>query len=321
MVPKENFRADPAAVRLKVFISYSRRDMEFADRLVAALEARGQEVIIDRRDLPLLEQWQLELQGFIRNADAVVFILSPASVGSKWCNWEVEEVTSLSKRLAPVVAAPIFDDLRPPEAIARLNWVFFTPPHAFEEQADKLVKALNTDFGWVKEHTRLGELACRWNERKRPSRLLLKRSEIGEAERWAVARPREAPASTDLHVAFVQASRRWANRQQRIWIAGSAAVAAMALTLAGFAYWEREIAVKNEVRAIGGEQLAKDNERRALQQRDQALTTESRLLADLARQELASGEPVKAELLALAGLPDAQSQLASPRSGDRTRCL
>jgi len=72
------------APKTKVFISYSRKDIAFADRLVAALEARGIEVKIDRRDLPLLEEWQRELLGFIQRADAVVLIVSPNSIGSKW---------------------------------------------------------------------------------------------------------------------------------------------------------------------------------------------------------------------------------------------
>jgi TIR domain len=41
--------ADPGAgEKLKVFVSYSRKDMAFADRLEAALKARGVEVLIDR---------------------------------------------------------------------------------------------------------------------------------------------------------------------------------------------------------------------------------------------------------------------------------
>src|SRR5258705_10962655 len=90
-----------AAQKLRVFISYSRRDMAFADRLVAALESHDIEVIIDRRDLPLLEEWQNELIGFIRKADAIVYLLSPSSINSKWCRWEVEQVAALNKRLAP----------------------------------------------------------------------------------------------------------------------------------------------------------------------------------------------------------------------------
>jgi TIR domain len=39
--------------KLSVFVSYSRKDMAAADRLVEALEANGFAVSIDRRDLPL----------------------------------------------------------------------------------------------------------------------------------------------------------------------------------------------------------------------------------------------------------------------------
>jgi hypothetical protein len=43
--------------RAKVFISYGRRDMEFADRLEAALKARGFEPLIDRTDIYAFEHW------------------------------------------------------------------------------------------------------------------------------------------------------------------------------------------------------------------------------------------------------------------------
>jgi tetratricopeptide (TPR) repeat protein len=237
------------AQKLKVFISYSRRDMGFADRLVTALESRDIEVIIDRRDLPLLEEWQNELIGFIRKADAVVCLLSPSSINSKWCKWEVEQVAALNKRLAPIVAEALPADANLPEIINRINFLFFTPPNDFEEQAGRLAKALGTDISWVKEHTRLGELARRWDERNRPGRLLLPSGEIEDAERWAITRPREAPRPTELHAAFVQASRRAATSRQRWWIGGSALVAAVAIGLASAAVVERNAAVLQRDRA------------------------------------------------------------------------
>src|SRR5580704_7733085 len=88
--------------RLKVFISYSRKDVAFAQKIVAALEARGVAPKIDTRDLPKLEDWRRELLGFVREADAVVFIVSSHSTTSAVCAWEVEQVASLNKRLAPV---------------------------------------------------------------------------------------------------------------------------------------------------------------------------------------------------------------------------
>ena len=37
--------------KTRVFISYSRKDMAFADRLEAALAVRGFEVLIDRQEI------------------------------------------------------------------------------------------------------------------------------------------------------------------------------------------------------------------------------------------------------------------------------
>jgi hypothetical protein len=68
--------------QLNVFVSYSRKDINFAQKVVAALEARGLTPKIDTRDLPKLEDWLRELLGFIRDADAVVFVVSPNSISS-----------------------------------------------------------------------------------------------------------------------------------------------------------------------------------------------------------------------------------------------
>jgi hypothetical protein len=66
----------------RVFISYARADMTFVVRLVDALEARGCEVVIDRRNPPMVEAWQGELVDFIRSVDTVVFVVSPRAIAS-----------------------------------------------------------------------------------------------------------------------------------------------------------------------------------------------------------------------------------------------
>jgi hypothetical protein len=88
-------RADRDDTKLKVFISYSRKDADFAQQLLLALETRGLAPKIDTQDLPKLEDWKRELLGFIHEADAVVFIVSPHSIASPVCGWEVEQVIEL----------------------------------------------------------------------------------------------------------------------------------------------------------------------------------------------------------------------------------
>jgi len=106
----------------------------------------------------------IELLGFIRVADAVIFIISSASISSPVCSWEMEQVVKLNKRLAPIVRERVADD-RIPEVIAKINYLFFDQSDDFESQCNELVRALQTDLIWLKEHTRLGELARRWEER------------------------------------------------------------------------------------------------------------------------------------------------------------
>src|SRR5215470_5880874 len=84
--------------KLRVFISYSRDDLKFADQLDDALNACGFECLIDRHGISGGEEWKRRLGNLIREADTVVFVLSPTSARSEICDWEVEEATRLGKR-------------------------------------------------------------------------------------------------------------------------------------------------------------------------------------------------------------------------------
>src|SRR6478672_4689286 len=74
---------DAGAEKLKVFISYSRRDAaEFADELVAGLEVAGFAPFLDRHDIAAGEDWEARLGGLIAQSDTVVFVVSPEAVKS-----------------------------------------------------------------------------------------------------------------------------------------------------------------------------------------------------------------------------------------------
>src|SRR5580700_3581981 len=90
--------------KLKVFISYSRRDSsDFADELVAGLELAGFAPFLDRHDIAAGEEWEARLGGLIQQADTVVFVVSPEAVRSDRCAWEVDRALAQSKRLLPVI--------------------------------------------------------------------------------------------------------------------------------------------------------------------------------------------------------------------------
>src|SRR6516164_9798246 len=114
----------PDKDKLRVFISYSREDLDFADQLYAALNACGFECAIDRHGIVGGEEWERRLGSLISEADTVVFVLSPTSARSKFCAWEVEEAARLSKRILPVNCRPL-GDASPLPRLRDLNYIFF----------------------------------------------------------------------------------------------------------------------------------------------------------------------------------------------------
>jgi hypothetical protein len=262
--------------KAKVFISYSRRDMAFVDGLDEALKARGFEPLIDRSEIYAFEDWWKRLQALIEQADTVVFVLSPDSVASREALKEIDYAASLNKRFAPIVCRRV-DDNATPQALQRLNFVFFDDPAKFQESADKLAEALRTDIGWIRQHTEYGEGALHWTAAGRPTGLLLRSPALEKAERWIASRPRDAPAPTAETQAFVSESRRAATRRRSILTGSLAAGLIVALALAGLAYWQRGVAVEQQ-------RIANEQRQRAENTLAAATDTANKLVFDLAQR-------------------------------------
>src|SRR5262245_36868445 len=90
--------------KLKVFISYSRQNLAFVDRLQTALQERVIDAAVDRSEMVGGEDWWKRIEELITEADTIVFVLSPASVRSKHCQDEVDFAEKLRKRFVPIVA-------------------------------------------------------------------------------------------------------------------------------------------------------------------------------------------------------------------------
>src|SRR6516165_8804676 len=211
IAPQQASRAESLdGGKLRVFISYSRDDLEFADQLDAALNACGFECFIDRQGISGGEEWKRRLGNLISEADTVVFVLSPTSARSDICTWEVEEAARLGKRILRVNCRSL-EGVSPPARLRDLNYIFFyadpkVPGSGFGTGLAKLVAALNTDFDWLREHTRYLQRATEWDKGGRPANRLLSGDDIAEAKAWAARRPKNAPEPTALHLDFIRAS-------------------------------------------------------------------------------------------------------------------
>jgi len=225
--------------KTNVFISYSRRDGDAADRLHAALSEQGFNPYLDKHDIAAGEDWKARLGGLIESSDTMVFLISPDSITSPVCDWEINHAELMGKRILPVVTR---DAENVPERLQRLNYVFMRTPEEVSTHLPRLADALAVDIGWIRAHTRYGDDASEWEKAGRPSRLLLRGASIAEAEHWRDTRPPTAPQLTETQSAFIAASRRAAINRQRGWLAGSVAVAAIAIGLSVFAFVQQQAA-------------------------------------------------------------------------------
>ncbi len=73
----------------KSFMSYSRRDIEFARRLQQALADAGEETWVDWSGIPPTAAFALEIQKGIEAAENFVFLISPDSLAAtSYCSKE-----------------------------------------------------------------------------------------------------------------------------------------------------------------------------------------------------------------------------------------
>jgi TIR domain len=190
--------------KLKVYISYARKDEDFAQELRGGLVLAGFKAYPDKHDIAA-EDWRDRLGSLIEAADTVVFVISPDAVASERCAWELERTVLLNKRLLPIVWRPVEEAQVPPH-LRQLNSIFFDRPLTFIPSLKALNCALETDSAWVQEHTRIAEAALKWKGRGRAEALLLRGEELTAAKSWLASQPKNTPDPTPLHHEFVKAA-------------------------------------------------------------------------------------------------------------------
>jgi hypothetical protein len=114
-----------------IFVSYSRKDSETVDAIVARLRSDGFSVWIDRGSLHVGEQWGTEIVKAVHKAYAFLLMLSPSAVGSTNVRKEVYLALHGNKDILPMKLAPVEipDSLSYP--LADLQWIeYYRDPDA-----------------------------------------------------------------------------------------------------------------------------------------------------------------------------------------------
>lgn len=208
-----------------LFISYSRKDIEFARFLTSELKRHGQAVWIDWQDSPGGVDRLAEIHRSIENADTVVFIITQHSLTSEICNHELAHARRFNKRILPVIRQRIEKEtlymvkgmwsefswqslaLGNWAALGERNWLFFDANADFDASFKKLLNAAAANPDHVRQHTRLLQQALDWERNDHAESYLLVSDGIDTAEKWLIKAENLNPPPTDLHRAYITASR------------------------------------------------------------------------------------------------------------------
>lgn len=129
----------------ETFISYSRKDSEFVSQLTTHLKRVGIDPWLDKDDIPSAALWRQEILVGIQFCHNFIYIISPDSVESEYCDIELNHALALNKRIIPVVAKNCkTSDIRP--AVRELNYIFFED---FNEGLFKLLSVLDSPLGFT----------------------------------------------------------------------------------------------------------------------------------------------------------------------------
>ena len=252
-----------------VFISYSRRDKVFTQKLYEALRDSGREIWADWDSIPAASDWFAEIKDGVEKANTIVFVLSPEWLKSNECRKEYDHAVAMGKRLLPILYQ-VVDPKEVPSELAKINWVYMRDTDDFGQAFQTLSAAMDTDLEWVKTHTRIQIRAIEWDKKSRDHSFLLRGNDLTDGEQFIAQGAQKSPEPTVLHGEYVLASRKDATRRQRMTLAGVTVALVVSVALGIVAFFQRQAAVAARAdavverdRAVAAEKIAEDERDRA----------------------------------------------------------
>lgn len=330
---EESEQIEKSEWKARIFVSYSRKDSVAARKLIDAFKEMKYDVWVDWEDIPPATDWMDQIEVGIEKSDAFIFFISPDSIASEVCNVEINHAAKYNKRIIPIVLRQVVAK-ETNNNIRKLNWIFVREEDDLEKGLNRFRDAMDLDFAWVAEHTKLLEKTLDWHLGKSTS-LLLRGGELRRVRLLVEGVKSREPKLTPLQQTFLETS--ITNERRTYFLLGLVtAVVAVLVGLTFFAIVQRNLAQENELlarenailanqqRAIaeGNAVVALDNAREAreaqLRAEEQRLIAEERARFALAQQSAARaqiyqtqpGELYTSTLLAVASWTTAPSDEA-----------
>ncbi|MBE7383418.1 MAG: TIR domain-containing protein [Leptolyngbya sp. SIO1E4] len=201
----------------EAFLSYASEDKAFTERVRQTLIREGLTVWTNYTDLTTGEAFLSAINQGIEDTDNLIYILSPASIASAYCQQEIEYALSLNKRIIPLLLNPVDWDSLPDylQSFQYIQYIDFRQwngePTAFESgdpAVSQLFNILKQDALYYHRHKRLLHQALKWQRQGHSSNVLLRGNLLRQFEAWLkIAGGPSSTAALPVQAEFIAASR------------------------------------------------------------------------------------------------------------------
>jgi len=194
----------------QVFLCHAELDTVVTEKIRRTLMREGFTVWTNRTDIKTGTEFQETINRGIEAADNLVYLISPNSLRSQYCQQEIAYATRLNKHIIPLlISATDLDDI-PPEQRS-LQFIDFTEhddENKYRTAADKLLNVLKEDTHYYEWHKLLLVKALKWERLDQPKTMLLSGSEFAIAQNWLQQseQHQKQTSATSLHKAYIAAS-------------------------------------------------------------------------------------------------------------------
>lgn len=235
-----------------IFISYSRKDLAIAEKIINVLAKDDLEPWVDWKSIAKGEKFEREIQQGIEKAEVFLFLVSPNSVQSKWCIREIDHAVKNGKRILPIVINDA-DPTNIPLEISSRNWIFCREEQDdFNKAIEEIHNTIHTDYEWLRYHTDLQLKALKW-KRMQKSYLLLKREEIQEVSRHLEdSNTQKDPLPTRLQYEYLFLSLNYEKKRRNRFVTALIIGIISVLSLLLFAWQQRSNFLEQELQSSSG---------------------------------------------------------------------
>lgn len=269
-----------------LFISYSRKNMNFAMQLRKALgtyrsnDDPTQEIDfwIDIEDIEYSTDWWKRIVKGIEETNNFVVLVSSDYLASDVCHAELKYAFENNKHIIPVILEPIDEkitkeklDLREWkledkslvqqqwQKLRRINYIDHSVLD-FNKTFLAIMKAVSTDVEYKDYHSELNRRALQWHRSSREDSYLLSGEQLTISEDWLNHAIDKEPSATYLQSEYIHSSRKLSLQKQRQQVYALSLSVILLLTLTVISVFFGQRAQRNSQIAMNNAATAEYNE-------------------------------------------------------------